>query len=77
MSSGMELVVQEEVLADLEVATILQEEGVGGARALDTSRADTLHDLDKNSIGALGLSGNWVADSDTWFLASSMSKDSI
>ena len=29
----------------------------GGARALDTSRAETLHDLDRNSMGSRGVSG--------------------
>lgn len=64
---------QDEVLADL-VAALLEE--CGGARALETSRADTLQDLDKNSIGPLGLSGNWVAECDNGVLASSMSKGS-
>jgi hypothetical protein len=27
---------------------------------LETSRAEALHDLDRNSIGNLGLSGSWV-----------------
>lgn len=30
------------------------------ARALETSRAEALHDLDRNSIGTLGLSGRGV-----------------
>lgn len=61
MSSAMEVVVQEEeLLRDLE-------EGGGrgggglvlllGAKALETWRAEALHDLERNSIGALGLSG--------------------
>jgi len=32
-------------------------EGGGGARALETSRAEALHERERNSIGALGLSG--------------------
>ena len=27
---------------------------------METSRAEALHDLDRNSIGTLGLSGRWV-----------------
>ena len=27
---------------------------------METSRAEALHDLDRNSIGNLGLSGSWV-----------------
>ena len=61
ISSGMELVVQEEApLADLEAMHEEEEERGGGARALETSRAEALQDLDRNSIGARGLSGNWV-----------------
>lgn len=66
MSSGIELVVQEEApLVDLEamheeVVAVEEERAGGGARALETSRAEALQDLDRNSIGARGLSGNWV-----------------
>lgn len=34
-------------------------EGLEGVRALDTWRAEALHDLDRNSMGPLGLSGSW------------------
>lgn len=67
MSSGIELAVQEEApLVDLEAMHKEEEEVVeeeragGGATALETSRAEALQDLDRNSIGARGLSGNWV-----------------
>jgi hypothetical protein len=36
---------------------VMMMRGGGGARALETSRAEALHDLDRNSIGNLGLSG--------------------
>lgn len=54
ISSGIE------VLADDlgGACSRMQEEEGGGAMALETSRAEALHDLDKNSIGPLGLSGN-------------------
>lgn len=51
-SSIEEEVVQLELLADLLEA--MQE------RDFETSRAETLHDLDKNSIGSLGLSGSGI-----------------
>lgn len=58
ISSGIELLVQEEEpLAGFET---VQGNGGGGATALDTSRAEALHDLERNSIGNLGLSGSWV-----------------
>lgn len=42
----------------------LEEEEGGGRggvwRALETSKAEALHDLDRNSIGILGLSGKRV-----------------
>lgn len=67
MSSGIELVVQdEEPLADLEPMHEKEGRGGGGgegggtARALETSRAEALHDLERNSMGNLGLSGSWV-----------------
>lgn len=60
ISSGIEAVVQEEELfADLEAMHEEEWWGLGGARALDTSRAEALHDLERNSMGALGLSGRW------------------
>jgi len=52
-SSGIEEAsVQVELLADLLEA--MQE------RDFETSRAETLHDLDKNSIGSFGLSGSGI-----------------
>lgn len=61
ISSGIEAVVQEEELfADLEAMHEVEWWGLGGARALETSRAEALHDLERNSMGALGLSGRWV-----------------
>lgn len=67
MSSGIELVVQEEEpLAGLEPMHEKEGRGGGGgegggtAIAFETSRAEALHDLERNSIGNLGLSGSWV-----------------
>lgn len=62
MSSGIEVVVvqQDEVFADLETILELEEELWFGVNALETSRAEELQDLDRNSIGILGLSGRWV-----------------
>lgn len=67
MSSGIELVVQEEEpLAGLEPMHEKEGRGGGGgegggtASAFETSKAEALHDLERNSIGNLGLSGSWV-----------------
>lgn len=63
-SSAIEVVVQEEeLLADLEAKQggglwLLLLLGVN--KAFETWRAEALHDLERNSIGALGLSGKWV-----------------
>lgn len=54
------MVQEEELFADLEAMHEEEWWGLGGARALETSRAEALHDLDRNSMGALGLSGRWA-----------------
>ena len=64
-SSAMEAFVHDvdELLLDFDDATatvpvvVLLVE----ARALETWRAEALQDLDRNSIGTLGLSGKWEA----------------
>ena len=54
--SEMELVTltEEGALGGLEGMSEIEE---GGVRALETSREEALHDLDRNSIGTRGLSG--------------------
>lgn len=59
-SSGIDDVVQEDPLADFGgkwngIAAVFMEGG--GTRALETSKAEALHERERNSIGALGLSG--------------------
>lgn len=54
VSSEMELVTEEGALGGLEGMSEIEE---GGVRALETSREEALHDLDRNSIGTRGLSG--------------------
>lgn len=60
----MEEVVHEDPLVDLGIGGMFskhEEGGAGagaGARAFETSSAEALHERDRNSIGALGLSGN-------------------
>lgn len=51
ISSSIEAVVQLELLL-VDLLEEMQE------RALETSRAETLHDLDRNSMGTFGLSGS-------------------
>ena len=74
ISSGIEVVVQEELLADFGTVLVLLTEWWwwwwGGARALDTSRAETLHDLERYSIGPLGLSGSCVPWRERWEMCS-------
>lgn len=58
MSSCITTLPLEEPFKDIwwEAAVADWEDG-GGAKALETSKADTLHDRDKNSIGSRGVSG--------------------
>lgn len=63
VSSGIEVAPQGGIFKDL--GGTFEEwwwwwECGGGARALETSKAEALHDLERNSIGTLGLSGKWV-----------------
>lgn len=53
-----EEVQEEDPLADLRGKGIcIGIEGGGAAKAFETSRAEALHERDRNSMGALGLSG--------------------
>lgn len=55
--SGMTLLLAESLLS----LWLWRNGGVGeGANALHTLKAEELHDLERNSMGSIGLSGNWI-----------------
>lgn len=58
-SSGSASPGAETVVSGVGLAVVVTALGLeGGAKALQTWRAEALHDLERNSMGCLGLSGS-------------------